>query len=251
VPTGCGDSAEAEKYDLILQESVYVNPKHDITDSHQGVELNQINRQADVPAVDCIRLFSGGAGESYSQTSSRSDFWVSSLLLGESDIRIDRLYLDAATSNQISACHPKYSGKLASNLSCALWWPASRAIAEQRGACIVVDDPYHHISPSLPNLETALHTPSFFPSIHPTSLLMIQRRVTCLLAHLPSSGATQCWVRCSYRGALCWRAGRHQRICGWPLATVGDDCSVGQRCILHSGVVLGADGFGCAAWWSK
>ena len=24
--------AEAEKYDLILQESVYVNPKHDITD---------------------------------------------------------------------------------------------------------------------------------------------------------------------------------------------------------------------------
>ena len=24
--------AETEKYDLILQESVYVNPKHDITD---------------------------------------------------------------------------------------------------------------------------------------------------------------------------------------------------------------------------
>ena len=24
--------AEAEKYDLILQDSVYVNPKHDITD---------------------------------------------------------------------------------------------------------------------------------------------------------------------------------------------------------------------------
>ena len=24
--------AEAEKYDLILQEAVYINPKHDITD---------------------------------------------------------------------------------------------------------------------------------------------------------------------------------------------------------------------------
>ena len=24
--------AEAEKYDLVLQEAVYVNPKHDITD---------------------------------------------------------------------------------------------------------------------------------------------------------------------------------------------------------------------------
>jgi outer membrane protein len=31
VPTG-KTLAEAEKYDLILQESVYVNPKHDITD---------------------------------------------------------------------------------------------------------------------------------------------------------------------------------------------------------------------------
>jgi len=24
--------AEAEKYDLVLQEAVYINPKHDITD---------------------------------------------------------------------------------------------------------------------------------------------------------------------------------------------------------------------------
>ena len=28
--------------------------------------------------------------------------------------------------------------------------------------------------------------------------------------------------------------------------TVGEDCVVGARCILHSGVVLGADGFGFA-----
>jgi UDP-3-O-[3-hydroxymyristoyl] glucosamine N-acyltransferase len=28
--------------------------------------------------------------------------------------------------------------------------------------------------------------------------------------------------------------------------TVGEDCRVGQRCVLHSGAVLGADGFGFA-----
>jgi outer membrane protein len=39
--------AEAEKYDLILQEAVYINPKHDITEK----VIKAINSQTPVPAA--------------------------------------------------------------------------------------------------------------------------------------------------------------------------------------------------------
>jgi UDP-3-O-[3-hydroxymyristoyl] glucosamine N-acyltransferase len=38
--------------------------------------------------------------------------------------------------------------------------------------------------------------------------------------------------------------GRHTRLAA--RVSVGQDCRIGERCILHSGVVIGADGFGFA-----
>jgi UDP-3-O-[3-hydroxymyristoyl] glucosamine N-acyltransferase len=32
----------------------------------------------------------------------------------------------------------------------------------------------------------------------------------------------------------------------YPRVTIYHDCTIGDRCILHSGVVIGADGFGMA-----
>jgi UDP-3-O-[3-hydroxymyristoyl] glucosamine N-acyltransferase len=43
------------------------------------------------------------------------------------------------------------------------------------------------------------------------------------------------------RGA---RIGAHTQLRS--RVTVGEDCAIGQRCLLHSGVVIGADGFGFA-----
>lgn len=175
------------------------------------------------------------------------------LLLGEPDIRIDRLSsLDAATSNDLSfLSHPKYSGKLASTLAaCVVVAPASRAIAEQRGACIVVDDPYHYFA-LITQLWKRRHTPSSFPSIHPTSFV----DPSAALAADVSVGPFAVVGRNAVLGSGV-RIGAHcvvgaQAVIGADSVlaarvTVGDDCSVGQRCILHSGVVLGADGFGFA-----
>ena len=50
--------AEAEKYDVILQEAVYINPKHDITDKViQGFECVQIPRNVQQRAG--VRLATG------------------------------------------------------------------------------------------------------------------------------------------------------------------------------------------------
>lgn len=48
--------AESEKYDLVLQEAVYINPKHDITDK----VIKAINAQSSMPQA--IGAPSGGAG---------------------------------------------------------------------------------------------------------------------------------------------------------------------------------------------
>ncbi len=43
--------AETEKYDLILQEAVYINPKHDITDK----VLGGLNSSQVRPGLSCQR----------------------------------------------------------------------------------------------------------------------------------------------------------------------------------------------------
>ena len=60
----------------------------------------------------------------------------------------------------------------------------------------------------------------------------------------------QAWVADSaVIGPLCViergaRVGAHTRV--HARVTIGEFCTVGERCILHSGVVIGADGFGFA-----
>ena len=174
-------------------------------------------------------------------------------LLGDPDIRIERLSgLDAASPNDLSfLSHPKYLRKLeTSAAACVVVSPIAQEVASRRGACIVVDDPYHYFA-LVTQLWKRRHSPEFIPFIHPSAFIdptaQVAPNVSIAAFACVSAGAV---VATGVRiGAHCVIGSRAFIGADSQLAarvTVGDDCIVGQRCVLHSGAVLGADGFGFA-----
>ncbi|MBC7547557.1 MAG: UDP-3-O-(3-hydroxymyristoyl)glucosamine N-acyltransferase [Polaromonas sp.] len=174
-------------------------------------------------------------------------------LLGDPGTLIARLSsLEVAASDSLSfLSHPKYLAKLAgSTAGCVVVSPAAREDAQRRGACIVVEDPYHYFA-LITQFWKRRFTPPIVPFIHPTAFV----DPTAQLALDVCIGAFACIsagavVAAGARiGAHCVIGERAHIGADTHLAahvTVGDDCHVGQRCILHPGAVLGADGFGFA-----
>jgi UDP-3-O-[3-hydroxymyristoyl] glucosamine N-acyltransferase len=156
-------------------------------------------------------------------------------LVGDPDTRIEALStLESATAHSLSFLgNPKYQQQLAaSRAACVIVGPDMREAALARGACIVVDQPYLYYArvtqlwkKHLPRAQA--------PAIHPSAVIDPQARI----AQGVSIGAL-CVIE---RGASIGRGTvLKSRV------TVGEDCVVGERCILHPGVVIGADGFGFA-----
>ena len=175
------------------------------------------------------------------------------LLLGDPEIQIERLSsLDAATSNDLSfLSHPKYFAKLAGSIAaCVIVPPSVQEAAQLRGACIVVEDPYHYFALTT-QLWKQRHVPPFVPFIHPTAFIDPTAEVAAdvivgAFACISGGAVVASGV---HIGAHCVVGARAVIGSDTQLAarvTVGDDCHVGQRCLLHSGAVLGADGFGFA-----
>ena len=165
------------------------------------------------------------------------------VLHGECPARITGIApLESATSTELSfLSNPKYHSQLlASRAACVIVSPAQQALALQRGACIVAEQPYLYFA-RLTTLwkqqrdaqrqqTSGAPVP---PRVHPSAVIDAD-------AHIDPSARI---------GALCV-VERGARIGADTVlksrVTVGEDCVVGARCILHSGVVLGADGFGFA-----
>jgi UDP-3-O-[3-hydroxymyristoyl] glucosamine N-acyltransferase len=156
-------------------------------------------------------------------------------LHGDPDALIDSLApLESATDRSLSfLSHPKYQQQLAaSRAACVIVGPAMRDAALARGSCIVTEQPYLYFArltqlwkrtqarPQGPRIHTsAVIDPGAV--IHPTALI----GALCVVERGARIGAgTQLKAR----------------------VTVGEDCEIGERCILHPGVVIGADGFGFA-----
>ena len=156
-------------------------------------------------------------------------------LLAPPDLEIRSLApLETAQTDQISfLSHPKYQAQLAvSRAACVIVSPAMRESALQRGACIVTDNPYLYFA-RLTRLWRELHPRSATAGIHPSAVVDAQAQV-----HPTARIGPLCVVEAGARiGANTVLSSR---------VTVGYDCLVGERCILHSGVVIGADGFGFA-----
>ncbi len=182
-------------------------------------------------------------------------------LAGESDARlvgdpalvIERLApLEQATSCDLTfLSSPKYAAKLAlSRAACVVVAPFVEALARQRGACIVVSDPYLYFA-RITQLWKRHHTAVSVPGVHPSAWIDPLARLApdVTVAAFACIGPGAVIAAGASIGEHCV-VGRNAVIgSGSRLAarvTLADDCSIGERCIVHPGVVIGADGFGFA-----
>jgi UDP-3-O-[3-hydroxymyristoyl] glucosamine N-acyltransferase len=156
-------------------------------------------------------------------------------LHGDATLSIERLApLQNAQPDALSfLSHPKYQQELAaSRAACVIVSPAMREAAAARGAYIVTPDPYYYFA-RLTQLWKAHHARPDADRIHPSAVIHPE-------AHVDATARI---------GALCV-VERGARVgAGTVLksrVTVSEDCSIGERCLLHPGVVIGADGFGLA-----
>ena len=174
-------------------------------------------------------------------------------LLGKPDILIERLStLEAAGPHDLSfLSHPKYLRQLAqSAAACVVVGPTAREAAMARGACIVVDDPYHYFA-LITQLWKRQHDPLPAPAIHPSASIdssaVLAPGVSIgafarIGAGAEIAGGARIAERCVIGRQV--RIGVDSRLSA--RVTVADGCSIGERCIIHPGAVIGADGFGFA-----
>lgn len=156
-------------------------------------------------------------------------------LHGDATLSIERLSpLQNAQPDALSfLSHPKYQQELAaSRAACVIVSPAMSEAAAARGAYIVAADPYLYFA-RLTQLWKSSHARPEAERIHPSAVVHPEAQVD------PTARI----------GALCV-VERGARIgAGTVLksrVTVSEDCTIGERCLLHPGVVIGADGFGLA-----
>ena len=156
-------------------------------------------------------------------------------LHGEASVVISGLApLETATPTDISfLSNPRYQQQLAaSKAACVIVGEQAQEAALRRGACIVTPDPYLYFARLTQFWKKHLGS-SEAVRIHPTAVVDPQAVV-----HPTACIGALCVIE---RGA---RIGAETVLKS--RVTVGEDCHVGDRCLLHPGVVVGADGFGFA-----
>ena len=115
---------------------------------------------------------------------------------------------------------------------CIVVRPELQEAAFARGACIVTDDPYYYFA-RVSQLWKRAHFPPLAPSVH--ALAVVDPSA---VIHPTASIGPLCVVEAGAQiGAFTVLKSR---------VTVSENCQVGERCLLHPGVVIGADGFGFA-----
>ena len=156
-------------------------------------------------------------------------------LLGDAALRIRRIGpLDGAAPDTIAfLAHPRYLAQLASTAAgCVIVAPAQRDAAAARGAAIVTPDPYLYFA-RLTQWWAAQLRRAPPSGVHASAVVDPG-------ASVAASASIGAFVVIE-AGA---RIGAHTRFA--PRVTLGAGCSIGARGIVHSGVVIGADGFGFA-----
>ena len=174
-------------------------------------------------------------------------------LLGDPGIRIAQIApLDEAGADAISfLANPRYQAQLGTTrAACVIVAPALAEAAAARGAAIVVPDPYLHFA-RLTQWWAARLRPSLSAGVHPSAVVS----PAATLGHGVEVGplavieAGAVIGEHARIGAHCVverdaSVGDHTRLS--PRVVLGQRCRIGKRGIVHSGVVIGADGFGFA-----
>ena len=174
-------------------------------------------------------------------------------LLGGSDLHIAGIApLDEADAHSIAfLANPRYQAQLATTRAgCVIVAPALADAAAARGAAIVTPDPYLYFA-RLTQWWAARTRPAVSAGVHPSAIVspdaslgegvevgpLAVIEAGAVIGDGASIGA-HCVVE---RGA---QVGVGTRLA--PRVVLGHGCRIGARGIVHSGVVIGADGFGFA-----
>ncbi|NUZ06217.1 UDP-3-O-(3-hydroxymyristoyl)glucosamine N-acyltransferase [Piscinibacter koreensis] len=174
-------------------------------------------------------------------------------LIGDPAQSIDRIAtLEAASPTSIAfLANPRYQAQLATTrAACVIVAPAFREAAAVRGAAIVIDDPY--LAFARLTQWWAERTRQAPPvGIHASAVVDVTAEVAPDASVGPfvvvGAGARiGAGAAIGAHGVIGTDAsvGAGTRLA--PRVTLGDGCSIGERGIVHSGVVIGADGFGFA-----
>lgn len=162
---------------------------------------------------------------------------------GAPDLEIQGIApLESATPDQISfLSHSKYQHLLQeTRAGCVIVGEALAEVAKLRGNCIVTEDPYWYFA-RLTQLWKRDVKGVVLPAVHPSAVIDPSANIAA-----SASVGPLCVVE---RGA---KIGAHTVLKA--RVHVGEDCVIGVRCLLHPGVVIGADGFGFAQYqgrWEK
>ena len=158
---------------------------------------------------------------------------------------------EAGPSTLSFLSNPRYRSQLAgSRAACVIVAPAMREAAVARGAAIVADDPYLYFARAT-QWWAARIAPPRPAGIHPTAFVDPAATVAASAWIGPfaviEAGASV--GESAVVGAHCVleagaRIGESTRLS--PRVQVGRGCQIGARGVVHSGVVIGADGFGFA-----
>jgi UDP-3-O-[3-hydroxymyristoyl] glucosamine N-acyltransferase len=168
-------------------------------------------------------------------------------------IRIDRVgSLEGATPSTITfLSNPRLRPLLdESRAGCVIVGPALRDVAARRGATIVTPDPYLYFARLTQWWAARTREPAAV-GVHPSAVVDVSAHidVSASIGPLVVIGAGATVGVGVVIGAHCV-IGRGASVgAGTRLAahvTFGEHCVIGARGIVHSGVVIGADGFGFA-----
>ncbi len=150
--------------------------------------------------------------------------------------------LELAQPDQLSfLSSPRYQLQLATcRAACVVVGPDALDQALARGPCIVTDDSYLYFA-RLTQLWKRSHQPPSPPGIHPSAVVDPTAQID------PSA---RVGPLCVVEAGACIGAATVLKS----RVTVSEGCHIGARCLLHPGVVIGADGFGFApnaGAWAK
>lgn len=174
-------------------------------------------------------------------------------LIGSPELDITRVGpLEGAGPTTLSfLSHPRYKAQLAgSQAGCVIVAPSVRDEAVARGAAIVTDDPYLYFA-QLTQWWARQVRPAAATGIHASAVVSPEATVgqgvsIGALAVVEAGAVIADGVVIgphSVVGAGA-RIGRDTRLSA--RVSVLSGCSLGERCIVHPGAVIGADGFGFA-----
>jgi UDP-3-O-[3-hydroxymyristoyl] glucosamine N-acyltransferase len=174
-------------------------------------------------------------------------------LHGNPDQPISRLAsLELADATSLSfLANPRYAAKLATTAAaCVIVAPAQQEAATARGAAIVTADPYLYYA-RLTQWWAAQRRRAPAVGVHPSAVVepgaVIDASASIgALAYIGAGARIGAGAVIGTHGHIGADAevGAHTRLA--PHVTLGEACVIGARGIVHSGVVIGADGFGFA-----